>query len=69
MAFRSMAGQAAVIGGPAIGGVLFAVDPELVYALAIGLLAFGLGCIARARRPSPRGDAVASATGCPASRA
>ena len=45
MAFRSMAGQAAVIGGPAIGGVLFAVDPELVYALAIGLLSFGLGCI------------------------
>jgi MFS family permease len=45
MAFRSMAGQAAVIGGPAIGGVLFAFDPELVYALAIALLAVGLGCI------------------------
>jgi MFS family permease len=45
MAFRSIAGQAAVIGGPAIGGVLFAVRPELVYALAAGLLAAGLGCI------------------------
>jgi MFS family permease len=45
MAFRSMAGQSAVIIGPAIGGVLFAVKPELVYALAVGLLAAGLGCI------------------------
>jgi len=45
MALRSIAGQAAVIVGPAIGGVLFAVQPELVYALAIGLLAAGLGCI------------------------
>jgi predicted MFS family arabinose efflux permease len=45
MALRSMAGQAAVIVGPAIGGVLFAVQPELVYALAVGLLAAGLGCI------------------------
>ena len=52
MAFRSIAGQAAVIVGPAIGGVLFAVTPELVYGAATALLAFGLGCIlaARARR-------------------
>jgi MFS family permease len=45
MAFRSMAGQAAVIVGPAIGGVLFAVRPELVYALAAGLLVGALGCM------------------------
>jgi hypothetical protein len=45
MAFRSLAGQAAVIVGPAIGGVLFAIRPELVYALAAGLLVAGLGCI------------------------
>jgi MFS family permease len=45
MALRSIAGQAAVIGGPAIGGVLFAIDAELVYGVAIVLLSFGLGCI------------------------
>jgi MFS family permease len=45
MALRSIAGQAAVIGGPAVGGVLFAVRPELVYGLAIGLLVIGLGCV------------------------
>jgi len=45
MTFRSIAGQAAVIGGPAVGGVLFAVRPELVYGLAAGLLAAGLGCV------------------------
>jgi MFS family permease len=45
MAFRSIAGQAAVVGGPAVGGVLFAVRPELVYGLAVGLLAAGLGCV------------------------
>jgi MFS family permease len=45
MAFRSIAGQAAVIVGPAVGGVLFAVQPELVYGLAMVLLAAGLGCI------------------------
>jgi MFS family permease len=45
MALRSIAGQTAVIGGPAIGGVLFAYRPELVYAVAVGLLTAGLGCI------------------------
>jgi MFS family permease len=68
MAFRSMAGQAAVIGGPAIGGVLFAFDPELVYALAIGLLSVGLGCIlalgARRLAATPSvGDRVAGLEG------
>jgi MFS family permease len=53
MALRSIAGQAAVIGGPAIGGVLFAVQPELVYALAAGLLGAGLVCILALRsRPA-----------------
>ncbi len=45
MALRSIGGQIAVIGGPAIGGVLFAIRPELVYGLAVALLAAGLGCI------------------------
>jgi hypothetical protein len=45
MALRSIAGQAAVVGGPAVGGVLFAIRPELVYGLAAALLAAGLGCV------------------------
>jgi hypothetical protein len=34
LAMRSVAFQASVIGGPALGGLLFAVQPELVYGLA-----------------------------------
>jgi MFS family permease len=57
MALRSIGGQAAVIGGPAIGGVLFAVRPELVYALAVGLLAIGFLCVlGLGTRPIPVGD-------------
>jgi MFS family permease len=55
MALRSIAGQAAVIGGPAVGGVLFAVGPELVYGLAAGLLAVGLGCVLALGAPRPVG--------------
>jgi len=51
MAYRSIAGQAAVIGGPALGGVLFAIDPELVYGLAVALLVVGLGCVLALRLP------------------
>jgi MFS family permease len=36
-ALRSVAGQTAVVTGPALGGILFAVRPELVYAVAAGL--------------------------------
>jgi MFS family permease len=45
MALRSIAGQAAVIGGPVLGGILFAIRPELVYGLAAALLVVGLGCV------------------------
>ena len=45
MAFRSIGGQAAVIGGPAIGGILFGIRPELVYAVTVALLFGGLGCV------------------------
>jgi MFS family permease len=51
MAYRSIAGQAAVIGGPALGGVLFAIDPELVYGLSVALLVVGLGCVLALRLP------------------
>src|SRR5215471_17409474 len=58
MAYRSMAGQAAVIAGPALGGVLFAVHPELVYALAAALLVGGLGCILALRSDRAAGRAA-----------
>jgi MFS family permease len=38
LALRSIAGQAATIAGPAVGGLLFAIQPEAVYATAIVLL-------------------------------
>jgi MFS family permease len=38
LALRSIAGQAATIAGPAVGGLLFAIQPVAVYATAIVLL-------------------------------
>jgi MFS family permease len=38
IAMRSIAGQATTIGGPAVGGLLFALKPEAVYSVAIVLL-------------------------------
>src|SRR3954469_12086882 len=38
LALRSIAGQAATIGGPAVGGFLFWVRPEAVYAVSAALL-------------------------------
>jgi hypothetical protein len=58
IAFRSIGGQAAVIAGPAIGGVLFAIRPELVYAVTVGLLLAGLGCILALRSPRVAAAAV-----------
>jgi MFS family permease len=42
MALRSTGVQAAVVAGPAVGGLLFALKPELVYVAALVLLATGL---------------------------
>ena len=36
MALRSIAFQAAMIAGPALGGLLFTISPELVYGAAAG---------------------------------
>ena len=38
LAMRSIAGQAATIAGPAVGGLLFAIRPEAVYSVGIVLL-------------------------------
>ena len=45
LAQRSVAFQASVILGPAVGGLLFAVRPELVYAVAVGLSLVALGAV------------------------
>src|SRR4029079_16980516 len=45
LAQRSIAFQGSAVIGPAIGGILFAIQPELVYVVAIGLSLVGLVCI------------------------
>ena len=55
IAIRSVAGQAAIVCGPALGGLLFAIQPELVYVVAVVLLVVALCC---AVAMSPRGAPV-----------
>lgn len=45
LAQRSIAFQLSMVAGPAVGGVLFAIRPELVYVVAIGLSLIGLVCV------------------------
>ena len=49
MALRSMGGQAAVVLGPALGGLLFALKPELVYGSAVVLVTAALVATAAMR--------------------
>jgi MFS family permease len=51
MALRSIAFQVGFAGGPALGGLLFAARPELAYAAAAALLAFGLVAIGAVDEP------------------
>jgi MFS family permease len=45
LAQRSIAFQLSLVAGPAIGGILFAIQPELVYSVAIALQVVALGCV------------------------
>ncbi len=63
MALRSIAGQAAVIAGPVLGGVLFAVRPELVYGVAAAMMLVGLGCIAAIGPPVVERQRIEEAPG------
>jgi MFS family permease len=54
IALRSVAFQFAIIAGPALGGLLFAIKPEVVYGVAAGLLTIGLGCVLAMREPDRR---------------
>jgi predicted MFS family arabinose efflux permease len=50
LAQRSIAFQLSLVAGPAVGGLLFAVQAELVYAVAIGLQFVALGCTLALRK-------------------
>jgi len=45
LAVRSIAFQASAVAGPALGGLLFAVRPELVYVVTAGLSVLSLACV------------------------
>jgi hypothetical protein len=51
IALRSLAFQGGTIVGPALGGLLFAIRPELVYAVATALLALGTIAVLLIREP------------------
>jgi predicted MFS family arabinose efflux permease len=51
MALRSIAFQIATVSGPAVGGLLFAIRPELVYAVAAALLLASALLVLTIRRP------------------
>jgi len=53
LALRGVAGQIGVIAGPALGGIIFAVEPVAVYATAAGLLTLSLVAVL-AMRPVVR---------------
>jgi MFS family permease len=53
LALRSIAFQAAMIGGPAVGGLIFAVSPAAVYATGAVLLVVSAGFVVRMRRSEP----------------
>ncbi len=59
IALRSIAGQVATIGGPALGGLLFALRPEAVYGVGVVLLVVSSLMLIRVERidPTPRDGA------------
>jgi MFS family permease len=60
LAQRSIAFQLSLVAGPALGGILFAIRPELVYAVAIGLSLVALLCVLalrKGREPAVEGAA------------
>ena len=58
LALRSIAGQAATIGGPALGGFLFALRPEAVYAATAAMLVVSALVLLPVTRPDapPMGE-------------
>lgn len=58
-ALRSIATRVGAISGPALGGVLFAVRPQVAYATAAGLFALALACVLTLRAPAIERDPLA----------
>ena len=58
IAFTSGGNQLAVIGGPAIGGLLYALNPSVVYCVCFALFGFGmlLGMMIRDSKPIPSSE-------------
>lgn len=56
MAFSSAGMQAAILGGPALGGFVFALGADVVYALSLALL--GVACVALMRLTLPNRQAA-----------
>ena len=54
MALRTMGMQLATVVGPALGGFVFYLRPELPYAAAVGLMVLALACVLALRSPSAR---------------
>ena len=63
MALRSLAFQGGMIAGPALGGLLFAIQPELVYVVAAVLLAAGAVALLGIREPPIERTGAAGAPG------
>jgi MFS family permease len=57
MTLRSIASQAAMVLGPALGGLIYAGSPVVVYLLATAMCLVGAACVA-AMRPQPAADAA-----------
>jgi MFS family permease len=66
LALRSVAFQAGTVVGPALGGLLFAFDPEVVYGAAAGFLALGALAVSAIHEPPadlrPGGETVTLAS-------
>jgi MFS family permease len=58
-ALRSVATRVGAISGPAIGGVLFAIRPEVAYATAAALFGLALACVLALRAPAIDRDPLA----------
>ena len=52
LALRSVANQIAMVAGPAVGGLLFALSPEVVYSTALALAVLALGGAVAMRVPA-----------------
>lgn len=63
MALRSIAFQVAAVGGPAIGGLLFAIDPQAAYGAAVALTALAVVWMLALRSPRSVAREIPAATG------